>query len=991
MGWCLVSSLGSWPEDDEVRPCRAVVAASGYGKTRRQAAEGTLRTAYHPAGSVVAGTVVLDRLPDGTLADLVVVDGLDDLPVAAQRGLARRLGEVRPRTGISLLSRVPLHPDVRAALRRPVIDVAASELALDFAAVDEVLRDDHSLDDRDLTATVLDLTCGWPTLVHRAAELARAGSTGRAELLVGFGAIGSAGAAWVESQILAGLTSPTRCLLDLMRDLPTLNEDLVTALGGSVASFELLRLVGVLVPEGSDSRLVPLIGSVLRTAHRSGDTDDDRRRLAAAAQWYAAHGHPVAAADALLGAGDRSGCHDLIATRGEEMLARGGAPAVVRLLEGVSRAELEEVQLRDLLLVFGDAQRLVGDTTGAQRTFARLLPDGPGDPCDPGLVWRVAALHYSRAEYAETVRRCLAPVTASGSDRWWIDTSRRLAVLASARFMLGDVEEGAAEARTALELAAGLDHDSTIAAAHLVCALTTTGARRDNHLAAALNAAERAGDVVLVARALLNQADNLLCGADYARALEVGQAALSVGDACPPGTFVSALNTVGEALIGLGRFEEARVHFERSLGISRRCGLARTGGALHGLAEVEHQLGRVERSRAAYEEVVQLARDTGEQQVLVPALARLALLVHGDEQGEEALERALALADEALRLAAPEYASGPLVARATLALAAGDEERASRLAQEAVAVARRTRQQAALAVALEFAATVSTDDAATEALTEALLIWERGSSVVAARRVRSALEALSAVGVQIRVLGGFEVLVDGEPVPVPAWRSRQARSLLKILAARHGRPLSRGELCEQLWPDDDPQRTGHRLSVLISAVRNVLDPDKRRPPDHYLAADLMGLRLDVTRVHVDSEQFVRDADRATALAEVGDEQGARRLLADLATTYKGDAFEDEPYEEWAAAVREELRAIWLHSLRLAANLSGRAGDIDQAVTYLVRILGADGYDEVTHRTLVQLLVRVGRHGEARRAYGRWVRAMEAIEATRPDARVLMSC
>ena len=49
----------------------------------------------------------------------------------------------------------------------------------------------------------------------------------------------------------------------------------------------------------------------------------------------------------------------------------------------------------------------------------------------------------------------------------------------------------------------------------------------------------------------------------------------------------------------------------------------------------------------------------------------------------------------------------------------------------------------------------------------------------------------AAAPVQVRVLGRFEVVVAGRPVPLPAWRSRQARSLFKILVARRGRPVSR--------------------------------------------------------------------------------------------------------------------------------------------------------------------------------------------------------
>lgn len=40
--------------------------------------------------------------------------------------------------------------------------------------------------------------------------------------------------------------------------------------------------------------------------------------------------------------------------------------------------------------------------------------------------------------------------------------------------------------------------------------------------------------------------------------------------------------------------------------------------------------------------------------------------------------------------------------------------------------------------------------------------------------------------VGIRLLGGFEVVVDDEPVPAEAWRRRGAASLVKLLARPSG-------------------------------------------------------------------------------------------------------------------------------------------------------------------------------------------------------------
>ena len=134
--------------------------------------------------------------------------------------------------------------------------------------------------------------------------------------------------------------------------------------------------------------------------------------------------------------------------------------------------------------------------------------------------------------------------------------------------------------------------------------------------------------------------------------------------------------------------------------------------------------------------------------------------------------------------------------------------------------------------------------------------------------------------------------------------------------------------------------------------------------------------------------MLHDSAHAADLMEEGDAERAREILADIDSSYHGDAFEDEPGEEWAEGLREEVRAAWLRSVRRLATLRSREGRVDEAQGLLLRLLVADPYDEQVHRMLVRTLARAGRHGEARRSFDRWVAAMRAIDAPLPDPVVL---
>jgi hypothetical protein len=120
--------------------------------------------------------------------------------------------------------------------------------------------------------------------------------------------------------------------------------------------------------------------------------------------------------------------------------------------------------------------------------------------------------------------------------------------------------------------------------------------------------------------------------------------------------------------------------------------------------------------------------------------------------------------------------------------------------------------------------------------------------------------------VAVRTLAGFRVFRDGEAVSASAWQSKKARTLLKILIARRGRPTPREALMEQLWPGDDPLRLANRLSVTLATLRAVLDPVKHHPPEYFVTTDRDAVRLELAHVSVDVERFLEHADVTAKLA-----------------------------------------------------------------------------------------------------------------------------
>jgi DNA-binding SARP family transcriptional activator len=253
----------------------------------------------------------------------------------------------------------------------------------------------------------------------------------------------------------------------------------------------------------------------------------------------------------------------------------------------------------------------------------------------------------------------------------------------------------------------------------------------------------------------------------------------------------------------------------------------------------------------------------------------------------------------------------------------------------------------------------------------------RGPAADAAE-ILEAIDRAARPAVRIESLGRFRVVRDGDVVPTTAWQSKKARDLLKILVARRGRPTTRETFFELLWPDDDPEPLGNRLSVALATVRAVLDPDKRYSADWFIPADKTAIGLDLEHVEVDVELFLAAAADAVRLARSGDAAGARATREAAEGLYGGDFLEEDPYEDWAVGLREEVQATYISITRTLAEEAATGGDADGSTRFYLRILERDLFDEGAHLGLVAALAAGGRHGEARRRYGFYAKKMEEI-------------
>ena len=210
------------------------------------------------------------------------------------------------------------------------------------------------------------------------------------------------------------------------------------------------------------------------------------------------------------------------------------------------------------------------------------------------------------------------------------------------------------------------------------------------------------------------------------------------------------------------------------------------------------------------------------------------------------------------------------------------------------------------------------------------------------------------MNVEIDLLGGFAVRVDGRPIPAMEWRRRHAASLVKLLALAPRRTLHREQVIDALWPDTAIDDAGPRLHKAAHFARRSLDDSSAL----VLSGETVSLFPDA-HVVVDVEEFERSAKEA--IAALDRDPGARAAAAAAADRWAGELLPDDPYEAWLEVPRDRLRQLHQELLRR----SGRWGELALA----------DPADEEANLVRARQLADSGNRGAALRQLERLERAL----------------
>jgi predicted ATPase/DNA-binding SARP family transcriptional activator len=209
--------------------------------------------------------------------------------------------------------------------------------------------------------------------------------------------------------------------------------------------------------------------------------------------------------------------------------------------------------------------------------------------------------------------------------------------------------------------------------------------------------------------------------------------------------------------------------------------------------------------------------------------------------------------------------------------------------------------------------------------------------------------------VEIRVLGAVELVAEDGPVPLGALKQRR---LLSALVVHAGEARSADLLIDAIWGPSPPASAAKLLQTYVSQLRKAL------PAPARIRTRGAGYALELEDESLDAARFERLLSQGRAASREGNPALAASFLRRALGLWRGQAYGDFAYEEFARTEAERLEELRLVALeeRIEADLA--LGRHDDLLPELRSLAPAHPGRERFQAQAMLALYRCGRQSEA---------------------------
>ncbi|ACZ86586.1 AfsR/SARP family transcriptional regulator [Streptosporangium roseum] len=213
--------------------------------------------------------------------------------------------------------------------------------------------------------------------------------------------------------------------------------------------------------------------------------------------------------------------------------------------------------------------------------------------------------------------------------------------------------------------------------------------------------------------------------------------------------------------------------------------------------------------------------------------------------------------------------------------------------------------------------------------------------------------------VEFRILGPFEVVVDGRAVRLSGQR---ARAVLAMLVVHHGQMFTIERLAA-IWGADPPATVRNQVMIAMATVRRALREAGVEPQ----LIETMGSGYRLRGGLTDAQRAEQDIERARQAAREGRPAEASDLLSRALAWWRGPVLADLELPEAEASVSrwEELRLVALEERAELELTLGRHRDLTGE---LAALLAEQPLRERLRGMLMLALYRSGRRSDALEIY-----------------------
>jgi ATP/maltotriose-dependent transcriptional regulator MalT/DNA-binding SARP family transcriptional activator len=237
--------------------------------------------------------------------------------------------------------------------------------------------------------------------------------------------------------------------------------------------------------------------------------------------------------------------------------------------------------------------------------------------------------------------------------------------------------------------------------------------------------------------------------------------------------------------------------------------------------------------------------------------------------------------------------------------------------------------------------------------------------------------------IEIKTLGGFEVLKNHQQIPEEAWTGKIPRRLLKAVVSRGGRAVSSIQLQEDIWPDCDSAQG--RFKIALHRMRRALEPQYEPAlGSTYVHLSQDRVCLDPDLVDIDASGFEDHLREAGICEDRGEVSSALSHYAQALELYQGDFLPEEVLAPWAEGKRNSLKSRYFGALMACARLHKQRGANSRAATLYQRAVEENPLSEEAFRQLIILYTNMKLYNEALQTFEACKANLRSRLGTDPD-------